>query len=229
MVKDDAGSPYLDQFRNRPTLERRAASIHIHIDGESGPAFSEVSEASLRGMFSLLNHAGGSQLESIMQASFDNLESLKGWISEKHCCWFARQVAEWAPYQYRYVIPTWLVEQLMVDQEAQAVTTRHTSLAAMIKTVLSSPIPMINLSSSDLMSKLLTLLLRRASISPADPLLASICDCIAALGCHVYYSDQIQDLAVCDSRLSAHRPPYLTFYPGRNHQSFDCVGGADKL
>jgi hypothetical protein len=134
-----------------------------------------------------------------MQSAFDNLDGMDGWVNDKHCCWLARKTTEWAQYQYRYVVPTWLVEKLMETQDASAVTPLQTTLASMVAIVFQSPIPMINLSSSDLISNLLTLLLRRASISPNDPLLPSIVVCISSLGCHIYYSDQIQDLTVSPS------------------------------
>ncbi|KAF6762353.1 hypothetical protein DFP72DRAFT_878618 [Ephemerocybe angulata] len=188
-VKDSPGSKYLEELR-RPAIERRAASIHLH-----------VSDAALRSLFSLLTHAGGAQLGNIMQSAFDNLDNLKGWVHEEHCCWIARQVADWAQYQYRYAVPTWLVEKLLENQDAPTVTPLHTTLAAMVTTVFSSSTPMINLSSSDLMSKLLALLLRRAALSPVDALLPSTVNCIASLGRHVYYSDQIQDLARIINRL----------------------------
>jgi hypothetical protein len=196
VVKDTPASPYLAEFRTRPAMERRAASIHIHIDGDKGPSASDVSDAALRALFCLLNHAGGSQLGYIMASSFDSLDSFLGWSSLSHCCWFAKKTADWAQYQYRYVVPTWLVERLLENQSAATSTPVHVALTAMVTAVFSSSTPLINLSSSDIMSNLLTLLLRRTAISAEDALLPSLVDCIASLGCHVYYADQIQDLAV---------------------------------
>ncbi|KAJ7068417.1 hypothetical protein C8F01DRAFT_1364767 [Mycena amicta] len=197
-VKDAPISPYLAEFRTRPAMERRAASIHVHIDGEAGPSMSEVSSAALRAMFSLLEHANGSQLGYIMRASLDTLDEAaepKKWSQVEHCCWLAKQVAEWAQYQYRYAIPTWLVERLVEHQEAPTTGTMHTALAAMVTAVFDSPTPLVNLSTSDVVSNLMNLLLRRTSISPDDRLLPALVECISSLGRHVYYSDQIQDLA----------------------------------
>ncbi|KAF9451642.1 hypothetical protein P691DRAFT_723661 [Macrolepiota fuliginosa MF-IS2] len=188
-------SPYLAEFRQRPTYERRAASIHIHIDGDKGPSSSEVSEAALRALFSLLNHANGPQLGFIMQSTCDNLDELKGWSKTDHCCWLAQRTADWAQYQYRYVVATWLVERLLENQHSAAVTPMHRALTAMITTVLNSPTRMINLSSSDILSNLTTILIRRTALEPEDPLIPLLERCIASLGTHVYYSDQIQDLA----------------------------------
>lgn len=196
MVKDAPISPYLAEFRTRPAIERRAASIHVHIDGDNGPSISDVSDAALRALFSLLNHANGAQLGFIMQSLFDNLDQVNGWQSLNHCCWFAQKIAEWAQYQYRYVIPTWLVDRLLAYQDTPDINPLHIALIAMVTAVFSSPTPLINLSSSDIMSNLLTLLLRRISIHPQDVALPALVECISSLGCHVYYSDQIQDLAV---------------------------------
>lgn len=195
-VKDTPSSPYLAEFRTRPALERRAASIHVHVDGDKGPSTSDVSDVSLHALFSLLNHANGAQLGYIMQSTFDNLDELQGWSRVKHCCWFAQKTAEWAQYQYRYVVPTWLVERLLSQQDATANShPLSTALTAMITSVFSSPTPLINLSSSDILSNLLTLLLRNISTNPDDPSLPALVECTSSLGCHVYYSDQIQDLA----------------------------------
>lgn len=195
-VKDAPISPYLAEFRTRPAVERRAASIHIHVDGDNGPSIADVSNASLHALSSLLGQANGAQIGYIMHSSFDGLEHLKGWTSLEHCCWFARKLVEWSQYQYRYAVPTWLVERLHVNQEISKTTALHTTLLAMVTTVFNSPTPLINLSTSDIMSNLLTLLLRRTASDPDDPLIPGLVDCISSLGRHVYYSDQIQDLAV---------------------------------
>ncbi|KAJ7639002.1 hypothetical protein FB45DRAFT_787574 [Roridomyces roridus] len=196
-VKDAPISPYLAEFRTRPAIERRAASIHAHIDGDTGPSMSDVSSAALRALFSLLEHANSGQLGHIMRASLDTLEDPKksGWTQIEHCCWLSGRAVEWSQYQYRYAIPTWLVERLAENQESATVTPMHTALVAMVKAVFDSSTPLVNLSTSDIVSNLTTLVIRRASINPDDSLLPPLVECIASLGRHVYYSDQIQDLA----------------------------------
>ncbi|KAJ7044491.1 hypothetical protein C8F04DRAFT_1068540 [Mycena alexandri] len=196
-VKDAPISPYLAEFRTRPVIERRAASIHVHVDGEAGPSMSEVSSAALRALFSLLEHANAGQLGHIMRASLDTLDSpeSKSWSRVEHCCWIAKRTAEWAQYQYRYAIPTWLVERLVENQDSTSATEMHKTLTAMVTAVFNSSTPLVNLSTSDIVSNLINLLLRRTYIHPDDDLLPALVECIASLGQHVYYSDQIQDLA----------------------------------
>lgn len=195
-MKDTPISPYLAEFRTRPALERRAVSIHIHIDGDKGPSMSDVSNACLHALYSLLEHANGSQLGHIMRSICDSLDELKGWESPPHCCWIAEKATEWSQFQYRYAVPTWLVERLLENQDSPITTPLHTALAAMITTVFNSPTPLVNLSTSDIISNLITLLLRRTAIDPEDNLLSALVECVSSLGSHVYYSDQIQDLAV---------------------------------
>ncbi|KAJ3739525.1 hypothetical protein DFH05DRAFT_1513683 [Lentinula detonsa] len=194
-VKEAPMSPYLAEFRTRPIIERRAASIHIHVDGENGPSMADVSSAALRAISSLLEHVNGSQLGYIMRSSFDSLDQLKGWSHIDRCCWFTLKTAEWAQYQYRYAVPTWLVERLLESQDAPKATDMQQALTAMVSTVFNSPVPLINLSTSDILTNLMTLLMRRISIDLNDSILPSLIKCISSLGRHVYYSDQIHDLA----------------------------------
>lgn len=210
-IKDDSISPYLAEFRTRPAIERRAASIHMHIDGENGPSMSDVSKAALRAFFSLLQHVNGSQLGHVMHTSFDHLDDLQGWRRVEHCCWFAQKTVEWAQYQYRYAVPTWLVERLLEGKADASTTPMHKALAAMVTTVFNSPTPLINLSTSDIMSNLITLIVRRVSIDSEDSLLPELVECISSLGRHVYYSDQIQDLTV--SHIPSQRKSHVPFRP----------------
>ncbi|CAK5275407.1 unnamed protein product [Mycena citricolor] len=193
-VKEAPASPYLAEFRTRPALERRAASIHVHVDGDTGPSSSEVSNAALRALFCLLEHASGSQLGHIMRASLDSLTlELEKWDQAEHCCWFAKTTVEWAQYQYRYAIPTWLVERLCENQNASNPLMLMT-LTSMVTAVFNSSTPLVNLSTSDVISNLMNLLLR-TNFEDGDPLIPALVECISSLGRHVYYSDQIQDLA----------------------------------
>jgi hypothetical protein len=156
----------------------------------------DVATACLRALFALLGHSNGAQLGHIMRAIFGSLDQLNGWKQTAHCCWIAHKASEWAQYQYRYAVPTWLVERLLESQDTPSTTSLHNSLAAMVITVLNSPVPLVNLSTSDIISNLMTLLLRRITLDPEDPLLPALVNCIASLGSHVYYSDQIHDLGM---------------------------------
>ena len=185
----------MDEFRTRPALERRAASIHVHIDGDKGPSSGDVVNASLHAISSLFGHSTGMQATVIMSCIIDNIDDSGCWSKVEHCKWMAAKAAEWTQYQYRYAVPTRLVECLVEGQDASEPTARHSTLAAMVTTVFTSPIPLVNLSTSDMISSLISLVFRRIAVSPTDGLLPALVECIASLGTHVYYADQIQDLA----------------------------------
>lgn len=194
-VKEQPMQSYLSQFRSRPAIERRAASIHLHVDGEKGPSVSDVANASLQALYSLLQHANGAHLGYVTQAGLDCLDSLNGWEQAEACCWFTNKLVDWSQYQYRYAVPTRLVEQLLSIQDITTTKPQHLTLAAMIARVFSSPTPLVNVSTSDVASNLSSLLLRRVTVDPHSALPHALVECIASLGGHVYYSDQIQDLA----------------------------------
>jgi len=199
-AKDAPVSPHLAEFRKRPPNERRAASIHLHIDGENGPSMSEVSSAALRALFSLLENVNGSQLGRVMRSSFDSMDELRAWAHPDHCSWYALKTAEWSQYQYRYAVPTWLVERLVESQDApQSGPEMQRILTLMVTKVLNSPVPLINLSTSDILSNLMSLVVRKVTDDPEDSLLPPLVECMSSLGSHVYYSDQIQDLAVSEA------------------------------
>lgn len=190
-----APSAYLSEFRPRPLAERRAASIHIHVDGEQGPSFSDVVNAALRAFHSLLERANASQVSTIVDVAFESVDREHWWGNQEFCRWFVQTTTDWTQYQYRYAVPKKLVDTLFTLQDVPSPTPMHFALASMINTVFASPTPLVNLSTSNILTSLLALLIRRTSIDPTDALLSPLVCCIAALGTHVYYQDQIYDLA----------------------------------
>jgi hypothetical protein len=123
-----------------------------------------------------------------------SLDQIKGWGKVDHCRWFAGKATKWTQYQFRDAIPTQLIERLKREQDVPTTTAPHIAFVAMITTVFTSPTPLV-VSTSDVISNLMTLVLRRAAINPTDSLLLALTECIGALGTHVYYADQIHDLA----------------------------------
>lgn len=167
----------------------------MHIDGDKGPSSSEVAKTAIHALSILLQHAVAIQASTIVRAIFDCLDDTAGWEKVDHCEWIAIKAAEWTQYQYRYTIPSRLVECLVEGQDVPHSTPRHRALAAMVTIVFTSPTPLINLTLSEIISSLIGVTLRRVAVQPDDPLLALLVECISSLGTHIYYADQIQDLA----------------------------------
>lgn len=195
ITKESPGSVYLAEFRTRPLSERKAASIHVHVDGETGPSSIDVLSTSIRALSQLFKHSNAAQVNSLMQAAFENLDSSQLWSQIDPCRWFVQKACEWTQYQYRYAIPSRLVEQLLEIQDTPVSTTQQKTLLSMLTAVFTSPISLVNLSTSDIVSNLVTLVFRRVLVNSNDDLLPLLVESIASLGARVYYSDQIQDLA----------------------------------
>jgi hypothetical protein len=130
-----------------------------------------------------------------MQAIFRHIEAAQLWPNVEWCCWLVDKITNWTQFPYRYVIPSRLIELLVSVRDEAVPTVQHTTLVAMITTILSSPKHIINLSTGEVASNLIQVILRRVAIDPMDGLLPALVTCTAALGTHIYYSDQIQDLA----------------------------------
>lgn len=194
-IKDNTPSVYMAEFRTRPPDQRRAASIHAHVDGESGPSSADVLTASLRAFALLLRHSIAAQIGLILQAAFETMDDQQLWNKVDQSCWFVRKACEWTQYQYRYAVPSRVVERLLETHDTPVSTAQQRTLTKMLTTVFTSPIPLVNLSTSDIVSNLTTLVLRRVSVNLDDDLLPLLVESIGSLGTHVYYSDQIQDLA----------------------------------
>ncbi len=204
-VAKSSSSPYLSEFQpQRPLNKRRAASIHIHIDGEAGPTFADVTYAVLWAAKTLLGRSDGPQVGSFIQALFENLDATKKWSDAELCCWIALNMTDWTQYQHRYAVPVQLIARLVSVEDVNTKMSAPGSsfgnviastLVAMITAVFSARTPIANLSTSDVLTNLLGVLLRRVTGNPRDPLLTSLVSCISALGTHLYYADQIHDLA----------------------------------
>ena len=188
-------SPYLSEFQPRPIMERRAASIHIHIDGQKGPELHDVVNASLKVLRTFVGQCLPPQLRAILQNIMKCFDDLGVWGDMRLCRWYADHVTEWSQYQYRYAVPACLVDELVSIQDSPEATRKHKTLIYMVTNILAAPHPLINLATTEIIGQLSQILLRRVSIDPQDELLQPLIECTSALGTHMYYADQIQDLA----------------------------------
>ncbi|EPQ29318.1 uncharacterized protein PFL1_03073 [Pseudozyma flocculosa PF-1] len=196
-------------IKKRPLASRRAPSLSGHIDGEKGPNYEEVVTRAIAIMQGLLRHGDAGHVQSVVahatswldgQSSLtippptDGRQAKSHWENVDWCRWLAQSLCSWTALQYRFVVLTTLVEHLVDVCEGQA-TTKHLSLIEMAKGILTGPLSLIGLSTSDTLSNLAALAVRRVYKDTRDSLLPPLVDCISGLGTHVYYADQINDIA----------------------------------
>ncbi|OCF37807.1 protein EFR3 [Kwoniella heveanensis BCC8398] len=195
---DASPSPFFSEFSaRRPINDRRAPSLHAHIPGEKGPTTKDVLSASLRSFHALIGQCKVAQATIIIDQIGSFLDRYGYWADVERCCWLAERLTAWITLQYRFVVPTRLVEVLVDDHQDKIAghpTTKHTSALAMITTILNSTTSLIGLGISDLLGNLVSLIIRRIRHDERDPLLPPLVQCVSSLGTHIYYADQINDI-----------------------------------
>jgi hypothetical protein len=194
ITMDASPSPYFSELSARkPTLsDKRAPSLHAHIPGEKGPLQKDVLSAALRSLHALVRQCQVNQALAVMDSVSTFLDKVRGWSDIERCCWLAEQLASFVMLQYRFVVPTRLVESLIELEDRS--TPKHTTLIAMATTILNSAISLVGLGVTDLLNNLVQLIIRRIHVDDKDGLLPPLVQCISSLGTHIYYADQINDV-----------------------------------
>ncbi|EST08442.1 hypothetical protein PSEUBRA_001855 [Kalmanozyma brasiliensis GHG001] len=208
--KATEGEPSYAEFNisKKPLAIRRTRSISAHVAGEKGPSAEDVVSAAIGTLRGLLRHADAGQVQVIVQhviawldgksvlpipAAADGRQAVSQWENTEWCCWLAESLCGWTPLQYRFVVLDTFVDHLAENCEGKA-TTKHLSLISMSRTILTGQLSLIGLSTSDTLSNLCALAVRRVYKDTRDSLLPPLVDCISGLGTHVYYADQINDI-----------------------------------
>lgn len=208
--KASEGEPTYAEFNiaKKPLAIRRTRSISGHVAGEKGPSAEDVISAAIGTLRGLLRHADAIQVQSVVQnviawldnksalsipAPSDGRQAVSQWENTEWCCWLAQSLCSWTSLQYRFVVLDTLVDHLVENCEGKA-TTKHFSLIEMSRSILTGQLSLIGLSTSDTLSNLSALAVRRVYKDTRDSLLPPLVDCISGLGTHVYYADQINDI-----------------------------------
>jgi hypothetical protein len=190
---DASPSPFFSEFSaRRPINDRRAPSLHAHIPGEKGPAMSDVLSAAMRSLDGLVGQCKVNQVSAVLDATVAFLDKT-GWTDVERSCWLAERLTAFTSLQYRFVVPTRFVE-LLVDMTDPVVTPKHSTVLAMITTILNSHVSLVGLGVTDLLNSLVTLIIRRIHFDTRDALLQALVQCVSSLGTHIYYADQINDI-----------------------------------
>lgn len=177
----------------RPVNDRRLPSLHEHVTGEKGPTGDDVTAAAYRCLFNLVSECQTNQAEKVLVVVFAFLDKYQ-WADVERCCWLAERLTAAMMLQSRSMVPTTLVDLLLDMPDDSPPSTKHTSVVAMVTTVLSSNVSLVGLGVTDILSSLLAVITRRVTVSPQDALLPALVKCVASLGTHIYYADQINDI-----------------------------------
>ena len=157
-----------------------------------GPTLKDLVCATVRILSTLFNRSSGSQIGGIIRSVLDYFSEAES-CNIGNCRWVAQKMTEWTQYQYRFAVPTLFVERLLDSNNPSPQS--DLVLSSMLAAVFESPMPLINLSTSDILSNLVTVLMRRVTSGSQQAVLSSIVSCVVSLKTHIYYTDQIHDLA----------------------------------
>lgn len=172
--------------------DRRAPSIRGYGTDEKAPDSTTVLRLTLKSIYELVAQCQTAQLSTLVDALFDHLDKA-GWQDTEMCCWIAERLTSGAMLQYRYVIPTRLVE-LIVGMGDIAPGHKQTTILAMIMMVINSDISLVGLGVIYILDSLVGLTIRRIRCNVEDALLPALVQCIASLATHIYYPEQVNEI-----------------------------------
>ncbi|PWN39041.1 hypothetical protein IE81DRAFT_56863 [Ceraceosorus guamensis] len=205
-AKAAQGSPSFAEYnaKRRPIASRRTPSLSGTAATEKTYTAKDAASSAISTLQGLLHNADASHVQIIASAVITYLDGTTAWskCSVPWCVWLAEALTSWTAQPYRFLILNALLENL-VETEASSPSPpsgdsssrKSETLLVMISGLLRSKLSLIGLSTSDTISNLLGLAVRRTHANPDDALLPALIDCIGAVGTHTYYADQATDSA----------------------------------
>ncbi|CEH13818.1 UNCHARACTERIZED [Ceraceosorus bombacis] len=205
-AKAAQGSPSFAEYnaKRRPIASRRTPSLSGTAATEKTYTAKDAASSAISTLQGLLHNADASHVQIIATAVIAYLDGTTAWskCSVSWCVWLAEALTSWTAQPYRFLILNALLENL-VETEASSPSPptgdsssrKSETLLVMISGLLRSKLSLIGLSTSDTISNLLGLAVRRTHANPDDALLPALIDCIGAVGTHTYYADQATDSA----------------------------------
>lgn len=182
-----------DRVEREASNDRRAPSIRAHQMSEKAPDSTTVLHLALKSLYDLVAQSQTPQVSAIVDSILAYLDKTNGWQDVERCCWFAERLTEGAMLQYRFVVPTRLIELLAAMKDIEP-GPKQTTILAMTMTILNSDISLVGLGVIYILDSLVGLTIRRIRCDPQDALLPPLVQCVASLATHVYYVDQINEM-----------------------------------
>jgi hypothetical protein len=172
---------------------QRARSLRNSAMDEKAPDSTAVLHLALKSLYDLIGQCQTTHLSAVVDAIFEYFDKEGGWQNVELCCWLAERITSGAMLQYRYVVPTRLVELIHGMGDIQP-GHKQTTILAMITTVINSDISLVGLGVIYILDSLVGLTIRRIRCSHEDALLTPLVQCIASLATHIYYPDQVNEI-----------------------------------
>lgn len=127
-------------------------------------------------------------------AWLDGYDSGKAWATGEFVEWVGVSSVNATAVHYRAGTVGWWADQVAQIGVEVPPTAKATTLLRTLGAILRSSTNLVGLGVGNILSRLTSLLIRRESTTPNDPLSPAILSTIAALATHVYYVDQVNDI-----------------------------------
>lgn len=170
--------------------KRRAPSIRAI--GEQDLDSNEVTQSALSILKSLVESASGVQIGYLVTSPFISFLDRCGWLGRQEgeksgdsargnfATWLFSSAVQWST-QYKGEVLTSLVAVLEEEKEGLPATDRA-RVSHLIASILDAPYSLAGISTSDLLSSLSSLLIRRVRLDSSDPSIDSLVGSIGLLG-----------------------------------------------
>jgi hypothetical protein len=108
--------------------------------------------------------------------------------------WLFSSASSWSQLQYKFEVLTSLVEVLEDIPDSPPAQDKVNTLVEIIRSILDSPHSLVGLSTSDLLSSLLNVLVRRVRLDPTDGSLDALVGAVGSLGGsrHLYTTQTVR-------------------------------------
>jgi hypothetical protein len=107
----------------------------------------------------------------------------------------AESIASYAMLGYRYNVPVTLLDQLVYGTKDAALTDKEVTLTEMLISLFSAEkLSLVGIAPAEILNSLLDIVIARVRVEPKDALLPRLVQCVYAIGSHVYYIDQTNDM-----------------------------------
>lgn len=177
-----------------PVASRKSPSIEAPSSPPSSSSLATIAVVSLRAICHLSH---GVQLTSMLSSTGSWLDRHKNgslWKQASFVEWIGSSGIAASPVQYRATVVGWWVDQVVEIDDSEA-TPKSETLLNTLSHILSGPTSLVGLGIGSVLSQLTSLIVQRAALGDADPLLPHLHSTVASLASsHIYYVDQLNDV-----------------------------------
>ncbi|TIA96521.1 hypothetical protein E3P94_03251 [Wallemia ichthyophaga] len=139
--------------------------------------------------------ATGRWISMCTKPTLDSFDKHKRWREVEWVCWVLAHALQWTPAHYAAYIPTTILDMLIESQDTFPTTTKQSGYLHILTHLFTRESTVNGLQVLATLDRLLAFLVRRFRLDGQDALGPMTIAAVGALAKHLYYADQISDMA----------------------------------